>query len=392
MKKNTIPWGWMHLTWSGCMAKEISGFLYNIEEVNNEYIRGWVVNKKNPDLLVEGFLKFKKSIIPFVNDIKRNDLAKKGISPNGVGGFKIYLPENLKFKTFYIKFSEQNDFFEILSDLSLKKDEDIAKLRKHIIENKAKVNIKSISDFMTSIGLDCINYKAISANSHIELPTRLNHSNLRNSIYQAFSYLGKNCEIYDTEMGRYCSFGSSVSIGHGNHPLDWLSTNPFQYQNSFRIRNGILFDYHKEYSEYQPDINMSHKAMDSVRRPKTIIGNDVWIAKNVIVLPGVSIGNGAIIGAGSIVTKDIPAYAIAAGNPAKVIRYRFPEGIIEELLELQWWKYAPWDLVNHDIDFSNITDAINKINELEKSNIIYPYSGHNYKMQDLLKLYEELFN
>ena len=61
------------------MAKQISGFLYNIEELNNEYIRGWVVNKKNPDLLVEAFLKFEKSIIPFVNDINRNDLAKKGI-------------------------------------------------------------------------------------------------------------------------------------------------------------------------------------------------------------------------------------------------------------------------------------------------------------------------
>ncbi|MBT8276145.1 MAG: CatB-related O-acetyltransferase [Bacteroidia bacterium] len=70
---------------------------------------------------------------------------------------------------------------------------------------------------------------------------------------------------------------------------------------------------------------------------RTIIGNDVWIGKNVIILGGVTIGNGAIIAAGSVVTRDVPHYHIAAGVPAKSIRQRFSDKVVEELLELEWW-------------------------------------------------------
>ena len=71
----------------------------------------------------------------------------------------------------------------------------------------------------------------------------------------------------------------------------------------------------------------------------TKIGNDVWIGRSAIVLSGVNIGNGAVIGAGSVVTKDVPDYAIVAGNPAKLIRYRFDEHTIQELQSLKWWAW-----------------------------------------------------
>lgn len=76
------------------------------------------------------------------------------------------------------------------------------------------------------------------------------------------------------------------------------------------------------------------------KRRDTIIGNDVWFGTNSTIMLGVKIGDGAIIGACSVVTKDVPPYSIVAGNPAKIVRYRFPDEIIEQLLKIKWWD---WD-------------------------------------------------
>ena len=70
------------------------------------------------------------------------------------------------------------------------------------------------------------------------------------------------------------------------------------------------------------------------------MGNDVWVGMSAVVLPGVNVADGAVIGAGSVVTKNVPPYAIVAGNPAKVLKYRFPDNIIDRLLSLQWWNFS----------------------------------------------------
>lgn len=116
----------------------------------------------------------------------------------------------------------------------------------------------------------------------------------------------------DVEIGKYCQFAPHVSINTYNHPQTHITT----YINS-RLLNGMMTQY---------------KTLK-----KTVVGNDVWMGKNVIVLDGVSIGNGAIIAAGSVVTKDVPAYHIVAGVPAKVIKQRFSDKIIDELETLKWW-------------------------------------------------------
>ena len=116
---------------------------------------------------------------------------------------------------------------------------------------------------------------------------------------------------------------------------------------------------------YTGYINMQRKFQNTYNHPKVTttkgpvnIGHGVWIGDNVIVLSGVQIGNGAVIGAGSIVTKNIPPYAIAVGNPARVIKKRFSEQIIEQLLEIEWWDWSEEKIINNkrffETDFSKI--------------------------------------
>lgn len=124
-------------------------------------------------------------------------------------------------------------------------------------------------------------------------------------------------------IGNFCSIAPcAVILGNVDHPLNLPSTYPFKT---------LLFCPENSYEE------LGYNNHDAVSRGNVDIGHDVWIGQNAIVLSGISIGTGAVIGAGSVVTKSIPPYAIAVGNPAKVIRYRFSPEIIERLLNSEWW-------------------------------------------------------
>ena len=113
-------------------------------------------------------------------------------------------------------------------------------------------------------------------------------------------------------IGNYCTIGDNVYIGQGEHNYRQIAL------------SGQLYDFNSYEKYTQKDC---------------IIDNDVWIGVGAIILRGVTIGDGAVIGANSVVTKDIPPYAIAVGSPAKVIKYRFSEEEIKKLLEVKWWEY-----------------------------------------------------
>ena len=120
-------------------------------------------------------------------------------------------------------------------------------------------------------------------------------------------------------IGDYCSIAEDVVVlVGGEHRTDTVSTFPFAER---AVANGNRMS--------------RSEGMD------VTIGNDVWICYGVVIIAGVTIGDGAVIGAGAVVTRDVPPYAIAAGNPARVIRYRFTEEQIEKLLAIRWWE---WDL------------------------------------------------
>lgn len=132
------------------------------------------------------------------------------------------------------------------------------------------------------------------------------------------SFCGYDCEIAATDIGPFCSIANHVAIGGGRHPIEWVGTSPVFYEG----RDSVA----KKFSTF-------------TRPPprRTTIGADVWIGYRAIIMQGVSIGHGAVIGAGSVVTADVPPYAIVAGTPARLIRYRFEEALRGALLDSHWW-------------------------------------------------------
>jgi virginiamycin A acetyltransferase len=125
-----------------------------------------------------------------------------------------------------------------------------------------------------------------------------------------------------TSIGRYCSTASPMRVMNRNHPLEFKST------------HGIFFN---------PVLGIAET--DPVPHVPLEIGHDVWIGHNAIILPSVrSIGTGAVVGAGSVVNKEIPPYAVVFGSPARIIKYRFPKETIEELLASRWWEKSPEEI------------------------------------------------
>jgi acetyltransferase-like isoleucine patch superfamily enzyme len=162
--------------------------------------------------------------------------------------------------------------------------------------------------------------------STIRGPLYLNRNTQLGPNVTAGKYVGMNesCYIARGTIGSYCAIGARSSINPFSHPVDWLSTNEFQYHPN-------SFDWVEEYR----DFGRLPRTPDMYR--SVAIGNDVWTGHHVHVMGGVTVGDGAVIAAGSVVTKDVPPYAIVAGVPATVKRFRFPDATIERLLEIKWW-------------------------------------------------------
>jgi acetyltransferase-like isoleucine patch superfamily enzyme len=183
----------------------------------------------------------------------------------------------------------------------------------------------------------------IGKNFQYETPIRLGKNTMvaANVKIGRYSYISSGYIYSNTTIGRYCSIAVNVIIGADEHPVDWLSTSPIQYKND----EFFSFNTTQQYTLKSNDLT-------------TIIGNDVWIGANACIKRGVTIGDGSIIGAGAVVTKNVPPYAIMGGIPAKVIRYRFNEEIIEKLLELKWWNKEKHELI--DLPFNDVNASIEK--------------------------------
>jgi phosphonate metabolism protein (transferase hexapeptide repeat family) len=175
-------------------------------------------------------------------------------------------------------------------------------------------------------------------NSRIGAWTALGeNSSLIDSSFGDYSYTDGNVRILYSEIGKYCSIASSVRINPPNHP-QWRVT---QHHMTYRRRqyrlgeadDESIFQWRKEHA--------------------CTIGHDVWIGHGATIMPGVSIGTGAVIGSGAVVTRDVGPYQVAVGVAAKVIKQRFPDKVVERLLDIKWWD---WDRATLEERFEDLLD------------------------------------
>jgi acetyltransferase-like isoleucine patch superfamily enzyme len=174
----------------------------------------------------------------------------------------------------------------------------------------------------------------------------------------AYSYIVSGT-FNNVAVGRYCSIAHAVEVGFHNHPVEWVSSHPFTFM-----------DYLPEQMRWPIPHSFDHAPAP------TTIGNDVWIGAHVKINGGLSIGDGAIVAAGSVVTKDVPPYTIVGGTPAKVIRRRFDDAIIDELMALRWWDYDWPEFLKYDsrsVRWDRPEDAIRVMKQKIASGQLKPY-------------------
>jgi len=138
-----------------------------------------------------------------------------------------------------------------------------------------------------------------------------------------YSYLGETCEVADAVVGKFTAIANAVRIGAPNHPMD----RPSQHR----------FTYCSEY--YEASATRDRDFFAERRAAKVVIGNDCWIGHGAIILPSVTVGDGAVIAAGAVVSRNVAPYSIVGGVPARPIRKRFSDAVAERLRRIAWWDW-----------------------------------------------------
>lgn len=170
--------------------------------------------------------------------------------------------------------------------------------------------------------------------------TLYNHVKVSDSTIGDFVYICDHSRISNTTIGNFCSIGPHVQIVLGKHPTHFVSTFPAFYSVNRQCQLSFV----------------DENAVDEIA-PVTI-GNDVWIGANALIMDGVTIGDGAVVAAGSVVTHDVAPYAIVGGVPAREIRKRFDEATIARLLDLKWWDQDPEWLRSHAHLFRSVDNFL----------------------------------
>lgn len=165
-----------------------------------------------------------------------------------------------------------------------------------------------------------------------------------------YSYVVNDSDIAHATIGRFCSIAAMTRINPGNHPMHRATQAHFTYRAS----------------TYFPGETDDEAFFDWRRTHAVTLGHDVWIGHGAIVLAGRSIGTGAVVAAGAVVTKDVDDYTIVAGNPARVVRRRFPEEIAARLRRLAWW----------DWDHGRLRAALPDFRRLDVEAFLETYEAH----------------
>ena len=151
------------------------------------------------------------------------------------------------------------------------------------------------------------------------------HNFIENSHLGDYSYTGQFCFVQNAQIGKFANIAAAVRIGPTDHPYERASLHHFTYRPQMY-----------GFADGEDEAFFEHRLSRI-----TTIGHDTWIGHGAIIMPEVTVGNGAIIGSGAVVTKDIPPYAIAVGVPARIVKYRFEPDTIAALEKMQWWDWEP---------------------------------------------------
>jgi len=357
----TLCWGWA--TWSRAwdnfnensidLWKRITsnGQLFNFDKFGYDYLSNqlahnisgklstWFIKWNASVFLNKGYTLFpNKSLVEnigfdntgvhngFNNQFKNKTLAES------VNINKIELSENERagiiIKNFYRRINQQSAKvgFKSFVKRSIKKIAFSIFRRFQVdLENDNKISLKR-----TYLGHNCKIYPK---------------ARLSQSIIGNYTYISENSIINNTIIGKFCSIGPNFIAGRGIHPTNGLSTHPMFY--STQKQNGMTLSEQNKIKEF-------HEIQ---------IGSDVFIGMNVTILDGVKIEDGVIIGAGAVVSKDIPAYAIAVGNPIRIVKYRFEKDIIAQLLKIKWWNFEDEKLTLIEKNFFEVDKFLESIEE-----------------------------
>ncbi|MEI7423447.1 MAG: CatB-related O-acetyltransferase [Prolixibacteraceae bacterium] len=190
----------------------------------------------------------------------------------------------------------------------------------------------------------------IGMNSSFTEYNKIGKNSYFKGVMDRCSYIANNSTIIG-KVGKFCSIGSDVQVITGRHPVTgFVSTSPVFY--SLGKQTGKSFVKESKFTEF--------KYADSKKKYPVIIESDVWVGARSSIVGGTTISVGAVILAGSVVTHDIPPYAIVAGIPAKVIKFRFNEEQITRLMQLKWWeKDFNWIVKNREL-FLDINNFLNE--------------------------------
>lgn len=219
---------------------------------------------------------------------------------------------------------ESMEFLKGLIPLSIKRKMKVRRLRRRY--PKAGIYTPSIG-IGVRLGLHC----QVGENSHLGDGVLLGD----------FSYINAGTRVGEgTSFGKFCSVSYNCQIGMPDHPVGYMSSHPATFGG-------------------YPRFNYFQVGFNGESAPK--IGNDVWIGGNVVILRGVTIHDGAIVAAGAVVTKDVPAYSVVGGVPAKIIKYRFSLEKIQYLVSLRWWDLSINELYKYRQLFESKENWFDKV-------------------------------
>jgi acetyltransferase-like isoleucine patch superfamily enzyme len=210
-----------------------------------------------------------------------------------------------------------------------------------------------------------------------ERPAYLQSHGLKDCQAGAFTFFNSAGEtsVYRTRLGRYSQIGEGSVIGPPEHPTDWFSSHPFAFTRPRFMPNIYLLpDFERLGPADHDDPGFAATAPNL-----TVIGHEAYIGAGCFVKRGVTIGDGALIGARSVVTRDVPPYAVMAGTPARQIRLRFAERLVERFLALQWWRYdlAPWKA---RVDFRQVEATLDFFEERLALGELQPLRPDTYQL------------